>query len=117
MWLLDKMLAGYVSRGELTVIDHKGRTYRYGRPDPEFAPVTVRLADSKVVRDIARDPGLGAAETAGAATTPSAGDPVRRDSDRCRRARGPCKKRAASAAAKGRKPSFRGTSQATTFSL
>jgi cyclopropane-fatty-acyl-phospholipid synthase len=63
MWLLDKMLAGYVSRGELTVIDAKGRTYRYGRPDPEFRPVTVRIMDSKVVRDIARDPGLGAAET------------------------------------------------------
>jgi cyclopropane-fatty-acyl-phospholipid synthase len=63
MWLLDKMLAGYVSRGELTVIDHKGRTYRYGRPDCEFKPVTVRIMDSKVVRDIARDPGLGAAET------------------------------------------------------
>ena len=63
MWLLDKMLAGYVSRGELTVIDHKGRTYRYGRPDPEFAPVTVRIADAGVPRDIIRDPGLGAAET------------------------------------------------------
>ncbi|HYE26985.1 MAG TPA: cyclopropane-fatty-acyl-phospholipid synthase family protein [Allosphingosinicella sp.] len=63
MWLLDKMLSGYVSRGELTVVDHKGRTYRYGRPDPEFRPVTVRIMDSKVVRDIARDPGLGAAET------------------------------------------------------
>jgi cyclopropane-fatty-acyl-phospholipid synthase len=63
MWLLDKMLAGYVTRGELTVIDHKGRSYVYGRPDPEFGPVTVRIMDSKVVRDIARDPGLGAAET------------------------------------------------------
>jgi cyclopropane-fatty-acyl-phospholipid synthase len=63
MWLLDRMLAGYVSRGVLTVVDHKGRTYRYGQPDAEFAPVTVRLADSRVVRDILRDPGLGAAET------------------------------------------------------
>jgi cyclopropane-fatty-acyl-phospholipid synthase len=63
MWLLDKMLSGYVSRGELTIIDHKGRTWRYGRPDAEFGPVTVRIMDSKVVRDIARDPGLGAAET------------------------------------------------------
>jgi cyclopropane-fatty-acyl-phospholipid synthase len=63
MWLLDKMLAGYVNRGELTVIDHKGGTYRYGRPDPEFRPVTVRIADAGVVRDILRDPGLGAAET------------------------------------------------------
>jgi cyclopropane-fatty-acyl-phospholipid synthase len=62
MWLLDRMLRNYVSRGELNVIDHKGRTYRYGAPDAEFGPVTVRVADSRVVRDIARDPGLGAAE-------------------------------------------------------
>jgi cyclopropane-fatty-acyl-phospholipid synthase len=62
VWLLDKMLRGYVKRGELTVIDSKGTTYRYGAPDSEFAPVTVRIADSRVVRDIARDPGLGAAE-------------------------------------------------------
>jgi cyclopropane-fatty-acyl-phospholipid synthase len=56
------MLRGYVKRGELKVVDHKGNTYSYGRPDPEFRPVTVRLADSRVFRDIARDPGLGAAE-------------------------------------------------------
>ena len=62
VWLLDKMLRGYVKRGELTVIDSKGATYRYGAPDAEFCPVTVRLADGRVVRDIARDPGLGAAE-------------------------------------------------------
>ncbi|HEY0311991.1 MAG TPA: cyclopropane-fatty-acyl-phospholipid synthase family protein [Allosphingosinicella sp.] len=62
MWLLDKMLAGYVKKGELTIIDHKGKTYRYGRPDAEFKPVTVRIADGKVVRQIASDPGLGAAE-------------------------------------------------------
>jgi cyclopropane-fatty-acyl-phospholipid synthase len=63
MWLLDKMLRGYVKRGELTVIDHTGKSYRYGAPDGEFKPVTVRLADSRVIRDIARDPGLGAAES------------------------------------------------------
>ena len=62
MWLLDKMLAGYVKRGELTVVDHNGKVYRYGAPDTEFRPVTVRLADSKVVRQVASDPGLGAAE-------------------------------------------------------
>ena len=62
MWLLDKMLAGYIKRGELTVVDHKGRTYRYGSPDPEFRAVTVRLKDGAVVRDVMRDPGLGAAE-------------------------------------------------------
>lgn len=62
MWLLDKMLAGYVKRGELTVIDHDGKTYRYGSPDSEFAPTTVRFTRPGVPRRIARDPGLGAAE-------------------------------------------------------
>jgi cyclopropane-fatty-acyl-phospholipid synthase len=62
MWLLDKMLSGYVKRGELTIVTHDGKTYRYGRPDPEFRPVTVRLAVPGVPRQIARDPGLGAAE-------------------------------------------------------
>jgi hypothetical protein len=62
MWLLDKMLRGYVKRGELTVIDHEGQTYRHGKSDAEFRPVTVRIADGRVVRDIVRDPGLGAAE-------------------------------------------------------
>ena len=29
MWLLDKMLKKLVKKGELTVIDHDGKTYRY----------------------------------------------------------------------------------------
>jgi cyclopropane-fatty-acyl-phospholipid synthase len=62
MWLLDKMLAGYVKKGELTVIGPGGEVHRYGRPDAEFRPVTVRIADKGVPRQIARDPGLGAAE-------------------------------------------------------
>jgi cyclopropane-fatty-acyl-phospholipid synthase len=62
MRLLDKMLARLVKKGELTVIDHDGRTYRYGAPDPELRPVTVRLTDRKVAFQIARDPALGTAE-------------------------------------------------------
>jgi cyclopropane-fatty-acyl-phospholipid synthase len=62
MRLLDKMLARLVKKGELTVVDHDGRTYRYGRPDPELRPVTVRLMDRKVAFQIARDPALGTAE-------------------------------------------------------
>src|SRR3954471_9660916 len=62
MRLLDTMLARLVSKGELTVIDHDGRTYRYGSPDPELRPVTVRLTDRKVAFQIARDPALGTAE-------------------------------------------------------
>ena len=62
MWLLDRALRGYVKRGEITLIAPDGKRYRYGRPDPEFPPVTVRFADRRVARDILRDPGLGAAE-------------------------------------------------------
>src|SRR5687768_13350051 len=63
MWLLDKGLRRLVRRGELTVIDHDGKVRRYGAPDDELKPVTVRFADAKVARQIARDPALGAAET------------------------------------------------------
>ena len=62
MWLLNKALARLIRRGELTVIDHDGKTYRYGAPDPELAPVIMRFTDRKVAGEIARDPGLGAAE-------------------------------------------------------
>src|SRR3954447_13914451 len=62
MRLLDKALPGLIKRGELTVIDHAGRIYRFGAPDPELKPVTVRLLDRRVVLQIARDPALGTAE-------------------------------------------------------
>ena len=62
IWLLDKALRGYLKRGELTLIDHDGKQYRYGAPDAEFRPVRVRLTDASVVKDVMRDPGLGAAE-------------------------------------------------------
>ncbi|HEX6376756.1 MAG TPA: cyclopropane-fatty-acyl-phospholipid synthase family protein [Allosphingosinicella sp.] len=62
MRLLDKTLRSYVKRGEISLVDHKGRTYTYGAPDAEFGPVAVRFADAGVARDIMRDPGLGGAE-------------------------------------------------------
>ena len=62
MWLLDKALKRLVQRGELTVIDHDGKTYRYGVPDAEFVPVTVRFTDRRTAGRIARDPALGTAE-------------------------------------------------------
>jgi len=57
------MLRKLLTRGELTIIDHKGETHRYGAPDPELKPVTVRLADRMVALQIARDPTLGTIET------------------------------------------------------
>jgi cyclopropane-fatty-acyl-phospholipid synthase len=62
MRVLDQMLARLVKKGELTVIDHDGRTWSYGAPDPELRPATVRLMDGKVAFQIARDPALGTAE-------------------------------------------------------
>jgi cyclopropane-fatty-acyl-phospholipid synthase len=62
MRLLHAMLARHVKRGELTVVDHDGRTHHYGAPDPELKPVTVRLADRTTPLRIARDPALGTAE-------------------------------------------------------
>ncbi len=62
MRLLDRMLARHVQRGELTIIDHAGRAHRYGKPDSELSPVTVRLVDRTTPLRIARDPAVGTAE-------------------------------------------------------
>src|SRR5687767_8793938 len=62
MWLLNKMLRRLVRKGELNVIDHDGKTYRYGTPDPKHGPITVRLTDRRAAFDIAADPRLGAGE-------------------------------------------------------
>ncbi len=62
MWLLDKMLRKLVRKGELTVIDHDGRRYQYGRPDPNHGPLVIRLTDKSAAWHIARDPRVGAGE-------------------------------------------------------
>ena len=62
MRLLDRMLARHVRKGELTIIDHKGVTRRYGAPDPELRPVTVRITGRTTPLRIARDPAVGTAE-------------------------------------------------------
>ena len=62
MWLLDKLLRRVVRKGELTVIDHRGREYRYGSPDPAIRPVTARLMDKGAAFAIVADPRLGAGE-------------------------------------------------------
>jgi cyclopropane-fatty-acyl-phospholipid synthase len=62
MKLLDRMLPALVKRGELTIVDHSGRTFRFGKSDPELKPVTIRLTDRTTPLRIARDPTLGTAE-------------------------------------------------------
>ena len=62
MWLLDKLLRRVVKQGELIVVDHDGKEYRYGAPEPGWKPIRVRLTDRKAAFDIASDPRLGAGE-------------------------------------------------------
>ncbi|WNO54178.1 cyclopropane-fatty-acyl-phospholipid synthase family protein [Stakelama saccharophila] len=62
MALIDRFFEHAVTRGELTVIYPGGRTRSFGRPDPEFAPVTLRIHDRRVFTEILSDPSLGAAE-------------------------------------------------------
>ena len=62
MWLLDTMLRKIIRRGELTVLDHDGREYRYGAPEPGWKPVRARLTDRGAAMHIARAPRVGAGE-------------------------------------------------------
>jgi cyclopropane-fatty-acyl-phospholipid synthase len=62
MWLLDRLLKGFIRNGELILIDPKGRARRYGRPNPERPAVTIRLTGAARPAKIARNPALGAAE-------------------------------------------------------
>jgi len=62
MQLLQSMLPKLVKRGELTVIDHTGRSHSFGAPDPELKPVTVRLMDGRAALQVLKDPALGTVE-------------------------------------------------------
>jgi len=62
MWLLDKLLRRHLKRGELVIIDHTGREYRYGDAAPGSECVKVRLVDRGVALQIARHPRVGAGE-------------------------------------------------------
>lgn len=62
MALIDRFLDRAVKRGELTLIRPDGSSRRFGSPDPDLKPVTMRLSKGAEGR-IVRDPALGAAET------------------------------------------------------
>jgi cyclopropane-fatty-acyl-phospholipid synthase len=62
MWLLDKMLRKLMHKGELIVVDHDGKEYRYGTPEPGRSPVRARLTDKGAAFHIAKDPRVGAGE-------------------------------------------------------
>ncbi|MGN6376503.1 MAG: class I SAM-dependent methyltransferase [Sphingomonas sp.] len=60
MALIDLFLTRAFSRGQLTIIDHKGRRKTYGTADKDdaFPPVTLRIHDGKVLGEIVRNPAL-----------------------------------------------------------
>jgi cyclopropane-fatty-acyl-phospholipid synthase len=62
MWLLSKMLARVIKRGELTLIEADGRQTRFGQPDVDFPNVTLRFADAGAPNAIARNPRLAFGE-------------------------------------------------------
>jgi cyclopropane-fatty-acyl-phospholipid synthase len=62
MWLLDKMLRKLLRKGELVVVDHDGKEYRYGAPEPGWQPIRARLTDRGAAMSIAKDPRIGAGE-------------------------------------------------------
>jgi cyclopropane-fatty-acyl-phospholipid synthase len=61
MPLIDTFFARVFRRGELTVIHPDGRTAKFGEPDPDLPPVTIRLKRG-AARAIIGDPATGAAE-------------------------------------------------------
>jgi cyclopropane-fatty-acyl-phospholipid synthase len=62
MQLLDNMLDRLLKRGELTIIGPRGQSRRYGTPDPELKPVTVRVMDDRAALQVVKDPALGTVE-------------------------------------------------------
>jgi cyclopropane-fatty-acyl-phospholipid synthase len=60
--LLDRFLGSLIKSGELTLVDAQGQARTYGRDDGSGRQVVVRLADSKVIRDVMRHPKVGIGE-------------------------------------------------------
>ena len=60
MWLLDKFLTKVIRQGRLTITDHDGKTYAYGRGDGQT--IAIRLTDRRAAGHIARYPQVGAGE-------------------------------------------------------
>lgn len=60
--LIDRLIGKAIEHGTLKLTLHDGRSSTYGTPHPEYPDVEIRLADSKVIRDIALDTKLGVGE-------------------------------------------------------
>lgn len=62
MSLFDRFLSSMIKRGVLSVTLHDGQVRTYGTPAEGYPDIAIRMADSKVARDIALKPELGAGE-------------------------------------------------------
>ncbi len=62
MFLLDRLLRRFVHIGPLTIVDARGRTYRYGEPAPGVVPVRLRFTDRALPFRMVRDLSMGAGE-------------------------------------------------------
>ena len=62
MWLISKLLERLIEEGPLTVIGPKGERNSFGKAGDHVRPVTIRLHDDRVERDILRNPRLGVGE-------------------------------------------------------
>ncbi len=60
--LIDRLIGKAITHGTLKLTMHDGRSSTYGAPHPDYPDVEIRLADSKVIRDIALDTKLGVGE-------------------------------------------------------
>ena len=60
--LIDRLIGNAIEHGTLKLTKHDGRSATYGKPHPDYPDVAIRLADSKVIRDIALDTKLGVGE-------------------------------------------------------
>ena len=62
MFLLPKLLARLVDEGPLTLIGPDGSRRSFGQPSPHVKPVTIRIHDARVERDILANPRLAIGE-------------------------------------------------------
>ncbi|MWV28357.1 SAM-dependent methyltransferase [Aurantiacibacter rhizosphaerae] len=60
--LIDRLIGNAIDHGTLKLTQANGRSATYGTPHPDYPDVEIRLADSKVIRDIALDTKLGVGE-------------------------------------------------------
>jgi cyclopropane-fatty-acyl-phospholipid synthase len=60
--LLDRLLAGRIDKGRLTIVGADGRIRRFGDGDPAWPQATLRIHDAGAERRILLNPRLGLAE-------------------------------------------------------